>query len=303
MNNSNAAKAIEKKFPFYLRRSFYVHAALVGCALITTKVAYEIAQKQREANLELIQASVRVDMVAMPKYTIAELKNISRGSQEAAPEEEQVKAEEAPEEVKAEVKAEEKVAEVAPEAKEEVAEANTPDPVEAFEKEAAEKKQNFLAKLQKISKQKVPESKSGESKTKSNKEKKGETGYGGVDSTALKNLVLSGNKLSQGTALTGDGSSGNLTAFQVYASQIPDMVRPHWTLPAYLLDKNLQCRVRVWLNDTGDVVKAEVYKSSGDQDYDQRAIRAVKSASPFPPLTKELGQRAQSGDILLGFPL
>jgi len=300
MNNSNAVKAIEKRFPFYVRRSFYIHAALVACTLIGGKVAYEIAERQREANLELIQASVRVDMVAMPKYTIAELKNISRGTQEAAPEEEK-----APEEVKAEEKTEEvaKNEEPAPEAKAEVAEANTPDPVEAFEKEAAEKKQNFLAKLQKLSKQKVPDSKSGESKSKTKKDKKGETGYNGVDSTALKNLVLSGNKLSQGTALTGDGSSGNMTAFQVYASQIPDMVRPHWTLPQYLLDKNLQCRVRVWLDDMGDVVRAEIYKSSGDQDYDQRAIRAVKSASPFPPLSKDLGQRAQNGDILLGFPL
>lgn len=300
MNNSNAVKAIEKRFPFYLRRSFYIHAALVVCTLIGGKVAYEIAQKQREANLELIQASVRVDMVAMPKYTIAELKNISRGNQDSAPEEEKVE-----EEVKAEEKTEEvaKNEEPAPEAKAEVAEADTPDPVAAFEKEAAEKKQNFLAKLQKLSKQKVPDSKSGENKSKTKKDRKGETGYNGVDSTALKNLVLSGNKLSQGTALTGDGSSGNMTAFQIYASQIPDMVRPHWTLPQYLLDKNLQCRVRVWLDDMGDVVRAEIYKSSGDQDYDQRAVRAVKSASPFPPLSKDLGQRAQNGDILLGFPL
>ena len=101
----------------------------------------------------------------------------------------------------------------------------------------------------------------------------------------------------------GSGNSADLTAFQVYASRLPDLVRPHWRLPSFLMDKNLKCRIRVWLNLNGEVTRTEVYQSSGEAEYDQRAVEAVKSTSPFPKLSEDYVKRALNGDILLGFPL
>jgi TonB family protein len=101
----------------------------------------------------------------------------------------------------------------------------------------------------------------------------------------------------------GDGGTAEMTAFQAYASRLPDFVRPHWRLPSFLLEKKLKCRVRVWIAMNGELTRAEVYQSSGDSEYDQKAIEAVRAASPFPALTEEFGKRAQKGDILLGFPL
>lgn len=270
-------------FKFYLRRSGYIHIALVACTLISGKVAFDIQRAEREKNMELIQASVRVDMVAMPTQTLNELKNLSSGVEEA-------KKEEKTEIVK---EAEKVVEKVEPKEEPKVVD-KTPDDTEAFQEAAAAKKrQNFLSKLKTI----------GNKKVESEGTQKAEKGLYGDKESALKNLVLSGNKLSKGTAMYGDGAAGELTAFQAYASRLPDLVRPHWKLPSFLMDKNLKCRVRVWLNPNGEVARAVVYQSSGDSEYDQRAVDAVKAAAPYPALKEELGKRAQNGDILLGFPL
>jgi TolA protein len=268
-------------FNFFLRRSTYVHILLVVSTMISGKIAYNINMAQREKNMELIQASVRVDMVAMPTHTINELKNLSSGVEQAKKEE---KSPEIVKEEKVEPKVEPKAEKVA-----EKAEANET----AFEEAQAKKRKDFLSKLKTI----------GNKKVESEGNQKAEKGLYGEKDSALKNLVLSGNKLKTGTAMTGDGGAAELTAFQAYASRLPDLVRPHWKLPSFLMDKNLKCRVRVWLTMSGEVARAVVYQSSGDAEYDQRAVDAVKSAAPFPALKEEFGKRATNGDILLGFPL
>lgn len=275
---------MKEQFPFYLRRSTYIHIALFSLTLIGGKVIIDQQEKLREKNMELVQASVRVDMVAMPKYTLNELKNLSKGVEEAKKEEAtpapEVKKEEAkPEPVKEEVKAEPKEV--------------SKDPTPSFEEANKLKHQNFLSKLKQI----------GNKKIDSSGNQKADKGLYGEKSTDLKQLVLSGNKLSKGVQMYGDGSSADMTAFQVYASRLPDLVRPHWRLPSFLLEKKLKCRVRVWISSNGEVARAEVYQSSGDSEYDQRAVDAVKSSSPFPRLTEDFAKRGQSGDILLGFPL
>ncbi len=277
-------------FAYFLRRSTYIHIALIGLTLIGGKVAFEIGQKQREANLELIQASVRVDMVAMPTYTVNELKNLSSGVEEAKPEEntpvEKTVVEEKPLEKPLE-KPEEKPA---PEVETKV------DNTLAFEEaKAAKKRQEFLSKLKTLGSKKI------ESDPKATQ--KADKGLNGEKESALKNLVLSGNKLNQGTQMYGEGNAAELTAYQAYKSRIPDLVRPHWKLPSFLSGKNLKCRVRVWLSMSGEVTRVAVYQSSGDTEYDQRAIEAVKSAAPFPALKEEYGRRALDGDLVLGFPL
>lgn len=274
-------------FYFYLRRSGYIHIILVVFALISGKMALNMQRAQQEKNLELIQASVRVDMVAMPTQTLNELKNLSSGAEEVQKEE---KTETLKDAEKIVIKEESKE-----ELKDEAKTKDTKlDTTEAFEEAlAAKKRKEFLSKLKTI----------GNKKVESTGTQKADKGLYGDKESALKNLVLSGNKLNKGTAMYGDGGAGDLTAFQAYASRLPDLVRPKWVLPSFLMDKNLKCRVRVWLNLSGEVSRVIIYQSSGDAEYDQRALDAVKAAAPFPSLKEEFAKRAQSGDILLGFPL
>jgi TonB family protein len=272
-------------FSFFVRRSFYLHLAILIFAISGGKVILEQKKLLRDKNIELIEASVKVDMVAMPKYTLNELQNISSGVDEVKPTE--VKKVEEP---KVEPKVEKKIEEIKP-----LDEAKNNELALLEEKKASEKKHSsFLNKLKEISNQKI--------KSKGNQ--KAEKGLGGEKNTAFKELILAGNKLSNGTAITGSGKTADMTAFQIYVSKLPDRVRPHWKLPTFLLTKKeLKCRIRIWLNLSGELKAAEVYQTSGVAEFDQRAIEAVRSASPFPKLQEDFGKRAQNGDIVLGFPL
>ena len=291
----------EQNFPFYLRRSTYIHLALLSLTLMGGKIVFEQQQKLREKNMELVQASVRVDMVAMPKYTLNELKNLSSGVEEAKKEEStpsptktEIKEPLKEEPVKAEpVKEEPAKAEPIKEEPKPEAGALKSDPAPTFEETNKIKRQSFLSKLKQI----------GNKKIKSEGSQKAEKGLYGEKATNLKNLVMAGNKLNKGTAMYGDGKASDLTAFQVYASRLPDLVRPHWRLPSFLMGKKLKCRIRVWLSMNGEVSRADVYQSSGDNEYDKRAIEAIKAAAPFPKLSEEFAKRGQNGDIALGFPL
>jgi colicin import membrane protein len=276
-----APKFTHPSFSAFLRRSTYVHAFLILCTLLGGKVAYDLEQKTRDANLQLIQASVRVDMVAMPTNTLNELKNLSSGVEEAKPETPEVVKEAAKVETKVEPKEEPKVVD------------KTPDTSPAFEEAAqAKKRQDFLSKLKTL----------GNKKVDSKGEQKAEKGLNGEKTSAIKNLVLSGNKLSKGTSIYGEGAGRDMTALQIYVSRLPEFVRPNWNIPTYLSGKNLTAQVQIWLNINGEVTRAVVRKSSGESEFDQRALEAIKAAR-FPPLKEEFAARAQSDGVLLGFPL
>lgn len=231
-----------------------------------------------DENLTLIEASVRVDVVAMPKMTVKELEALQRDS--ARPE--QVAAP-AP---KTQAQ-EEQVAKVADDSKAPVLEkaAAKPRAVSDILKEAAQRRKKENA---------APV--------------KGENSdSGGLSAEAqqrLRALVAAGNKLSTGSALTGSGTAeGEVTPFHLYISQLPDLVRVNWRLPSYLSDQDLRCRIRIYLSERGDLIKAEVHEASGNEEYDRRALEAVRQSAPFPPMDEQIAARAVRGEVLLGFPL
>lgn len=276
-----------RSFNFYLRNSFLVHTGIVLLSLMTGKVAFDLQENLKEKNLELVQASVRVDMVAMPKHTLKELQNLSAGTEDA-------KKEEAPVQEETAKKPDEKSIEDESAKEESAKEAEELALLEAKKiKDEELKKKNFKEMLKKLSNKKVDSD--GVAKT--------EKGLNGKEKSALKELVLAGNRVSKGVSIYGSGSLAEMTAFQIYIAKLPELIKPQWKLPSFLLNKGLKCRVRVWLNNDGTLRRAEIYQSSGDQEYDHRAIQAVERAAPFPKLSDEYGNRAQNGDIVLGFPL
>lgn len=277
-----------RSFNFYLRNSFLIHTGIVLLSLVTGKVAFDLQENLKEKNLELVQASVRVDMVAMPKHTLKELQNLSAGTEDAKKEESPVNEEPAKKVEEKTVADDEKIKEESAKEAEELA------LLEAKKvKEEELKKKNFKEMLKKLSNKKVDSD--GVAKT--------EKGLNGKEKTALKELVLAGNRVSKGVSIYGSGSQAEMTAFQIYIAKLPEMIKPQWKLPSFLLSKGLKCRVRIWINNDGTLKRAEIYQSSGDQEYDHRAIQAVERAAPFPKLSEEYGNRAQNGDIVLGFPL
>ena len=83
----------------------------------------------------------------------------------------------------------------------------------------------------------------------------------------------------------------------------PDWVRPNWNLPGYLIGRELQCRIRIFISATGELIKVEIMDSSGEDEYDQKAIAAIESSAPFSPPPEPVVAKVVKGNIVLGFPL
>lgn len=216
-----------------------------------------------QKEIKIIQSSVRVDIVEMPKFTVQELKRMD----------------------------------IAP---------PSPDTKEEEERPSADKSKSDLEFKQKIKKVNLNNLLNNLSKKNTAKRKKKKV-KGNQNLNAhrkqLRKLVLEGNKVSAGTSLMGDGLAQARTAFNNYVSVLPNFVRPNWKLPSYLIDRGLKCRIRVFIAANGKILRAEIYESSGESEFDLKALSSVKQVHSFPKPDREILPRVAAGDVILGFPL
>ena len=248
------------KSSFMLAVAFHLALILIGFIF-----SLFLKPSSDDAALEILKASVRVDIVGMPKMTIAELRKLDLPS-------------EVPSEPKLEA-AKPKEVETQSEIK--------PDDIVMPSSEKPKKALSSF--LQSYSSKKVnvkPAKKPGEGKK-----------IDGLDS-----LILEGNKLSRGTALVGDSSDMADSVFVSYVQIIPEKVKEHWKLPSFLKDQSLQCRIHVWIGPRGEILKTQIRESSGNSEYDNRALNALKAVQlSVPPA--EIVTKLSSRGIILGFPL
>ncbi len=246
--------------------SFGGHALLVLLSFAGTKV---ISTYFKTGDIEIIKSAVRVDVVGMPKFTIQELKNMDpEVALKPAEELAQGKPEETKPEAEDVIKKDDLVIE-----------------------ESGKKKNSFLNLINDYSKKKISptDKKKGKDKGKNGK--------------AFETLILEGNRLSQGTALVGEYSDAENSEFAGYVQALPGKIRQFWKLPSYLLEKDLRCRIRIYLSAMGDVMKLELIESSGEKEYDVRAEKAIREAAPYPKPSENVGKRLTNSGIILGFPL
>jgi colicin import membrane protein len=249
---------------FLISLGIHFLLALLAYAMSTVLVKFF-----KNQDVEIIRSSVRVDVVGMPKFTIQELREMQK---EALPLKPSV-----PEESKG-AKSETK--------------ADSADVIKKGDvviQEETKKKSSFLNLISDYSKKKIDikDSKKGVNNGKS----------------SLENLILEGNRLSKGSALVGDYSDTENTAFSSYVQTLPELVRVHWKLPSYLLDKNLRCRIRMFISSSGQLIKVELHESSGQSEFDARAEKAIRDSAPFPKPEPEVASRLTGSGIILGFPL
>ena len=247
----------------------------LGLHAILVLVAYfggmAISKIFKDENLEVMRSSVRVDVVGMPKFTVQELKAM----QNDVP---------APKEPEVAVGKKE-------EAKPEVADVIKKDDLVIQEESKKKTKASFLSLLNEASSKKVA----------AKEQKKGkESGKGNKN---LEALVLEGNRLSSGTALVGEYSDQSNSEIAIYGQAVIDNTRRFWKLPSYLKDLSLACQIRVFISPNGSILKLDLHKSSGNSEYDSRAEKAVRDASPFAKAPGELGNRLANSGLILGFPL
>ncbi len=263
------SSAQDKDFYQNFMVSLGAHLALLLLAFIAGR--YVIGALSSNSNVEIIRASVRVDVVGMPKFTIKELKAM-QAEPIVQPEPEASKSKE-----------------------ETVVKNDAPDVINKNdiviqEKGQTKKKSSLMNLLSDYSSKKV-----------SAKEVKKGDGTGAK--TKLDSLILEGNRLSKGSALVGDYSDQQNSEFSAYVQGLPELVRSQWKLPSYLKELNLKCRIAVYLSSSGEVLKTDLLESSGQEEFDVRAEKAIRDASPFPKPSSQVAPRLASSGVILRFPL
>jgi TonB family protein len=104
----------------------------------------------------------------------------------------------------------------------------------------------------------------------------------------------------KGNIISSGNSFGGLAKLKVnsYLEDLTKQVREHWVLPQWLSDANLKAQVIVAVNESGNLVRREIYVSSGNTVFDQSCLAAVAEAAPFPPPPDEVREAL----LLIRFP-
>ncbi|MFP5457494.1 MAG: TonB family protein [Bacteriovoracia bacterium] len=255
------------------KSSFMLAIAMHLFLILVAFIVGRVVQKTMEpdAAMEIMRAAVRVDVVGMPKMTIQELRQLQMPAE--APSEEPKLAEAT------------KV--------EETAVAPKPDDLVMPSDKPSDAKpgKSFANFLQEYSNKKIKVSNTAVKGDRSGKAQ-------GLDS-----LIIEGNRLSKGTALTGDISEMSNSVFVGYVQTLPEKVREHWKLPGFLREKDLKCRVHVWIGARGEILKTQIRESSGNSEFDSKAEAALRAAAPFAPPPTEASALLSGRGVILGFPL
>lgn len=225
---------------------------------------------------QIIEEVIKVDVVGLPKLTLKELQDLKRSFEEN---EKQI-------ELEANKK---KLEEVKPEKIE------IDKNQESIKNDTLVEKSNLdgLDLIKKLSNKKTnvqPIKKF---------EKKGKKGIGSAN---LNNLILEGNKISKGNSIKGRYQA-DVAIFDQYALNLPNVIRPFWKIPSYLENTNLNARVIIYINSDGQVYMKKFLQKSGNDDFDNRVIKSIENAGPFPVPDDEIRDRLRSEGIILGFPL
>lgn len=251
--------------------SFTLHAS-IGLLLFVSSIELfkELFENKNQQEL-LLKESVRVDIVAMPKFTLKELKTMQTAKTNATSEEKTNSL---------------------PTTSDVVEDQDGPE----SDVKILKKKKGFMDSVKELSQKKI------QGERRRNNQNQGNL-FENVDQSQLNQLVNEGNKISKGTSLVGDGVSGEDSPFLAYVRRIRDKVKPYWKLPSYLLGKDLNCRLKIFIGSTGQLLKVEIFQTSGENGFDQRAVNAVKQAAPFDPPDKEYVKKLTLGEVVLGFPI
>lgn len=104
--------------------------------------------------------------------------------------------------------------------------------------------------------------------------------------------------IAAGTSLTG---LDKIDASQ-YLLLLDYNIKQVWTLPQWLMNKNLQAQVLVKFTTAGQILSTQIVKSSGDTTYDSYCMQAVSKASPFPKVPEKFSEKFSIDGLVIGFP-
>lgn len=96
--------------------------------------------------------------------------------------------------------------------------------------------------------------------------------------------VNKGNQLTEGADKGKDLlSEQQISEINIYFSGVEDQIKSHWNLPKYLIDMDLTAQIEIQINNRGKMTSRQIVGSSGNELFDSQVLKAMESASPYPP--------------------
>ena len=90
-------------------------------------------------------------------------------------------------------------------------------------------------------------------------------------------------------APTGGNATPSNIKFRAYYDRIWAQIRSSWVLPEGVTSRvSLVTDIRIRIAPNGEIEQSWIEKKSGNDYYDQSALRAIRKANPLPPLPDEL---------------
>ena len=102
---------------------------------------------------------------------------------------------------------------------------------------------------------------------------------------------------------TGTGSSDTTSDIpsNPYFITLKDLIKSYWKVPHWMDTEGLNTLVVTKINASGEIYYLDTIKSSGNRDFDNLALSAIKSASPFPTPPILVKETLENG-IVFSFP-
>lgn len=109
---------------------------------------------------------------------------------------------------------------------------------------------------------------------------------------------IKGRVISAGSALTGlDKMDAN-----AYLQGLDQHVKQHWSLPQWLMNKNLKTQIHVKFDAKGKILSRVVFRSSGEPTYDEQCLEAIDRSAPFPIVPEKFSDKFRVDGVVIGFP-
>lgn len=107
-----------------------------------------------------------------------------------------------------------------------------------------------------------------------------------------------GNVINAGTELTGI----NKIQHENYVALIDRQIKENWTLPQWMANKDFKAQALLKIDQNGIIIYNQIYKSSGNVNYDDVVLETIKKSGPFPKPPEKFSSILSEKGVLIGFP-
>jgi hypothetical protein len=120
------------------------------------------------------------------------------------------------------------------------------------------------------------------------------------DTPKSKTILVKGNKISKGAALSGDAKEA---AEASYYDLLRGKLQENWALPVWIARQNYSAQVQLFVDGRGRVKSFRFVKTSGNAQFDSAIKKTLEESQPFPAPSEDVAGSLLTNGVLIGFPL